>query len=126
MPQSVTKAMLIGHHLDLCTNNIDMETNDNGIRLWSFADQNHHRIENSIRPSSQRLIHTWRSATGFEKRIDYVLTSKFIQKYVTKCRVRRGSSNLFETDHYLLETALYLPSKRKLRKNNVQKCLKIC
>ena len=105
------------------TNNINMATNDNGIRLLSFADQNRYRIENTIRPSKQRLIHTWRSGTGFEKRIDYVLTSKFLQKYVTKCRVRRGSSNLFETDHYLLETALYLPSKRQLRKNNVQKLL---
>ena len=99
-----------------------METNDNEIRLLSFADQNRYRIENGMRPSNQRLIHTWRS--GFEKRTDYVLTKKFIQKYVTKCRVRRGSLNLFETDHYLLETALYLPSKPKLRSNNVQKMFK--
>ena len=82
--------MVIGHLGP--TNNIDMETNDNGIRLLSFADQSRHRIENSIRPSKKRLIHTWKSGTVFEKRIDYVLTNKFIQKYVTKCTVRRGSS----------------------------------
>ena len=115
MQQSVTKLWSsLGP-----TNNIDMETNDNGKRLLSFADQNRYRIENSIRPSKQRLI--WRSGTGFEKRRDYVLTSKSKQKYVTKCIVRRGSSNIFETDHYLLETALYLPSKRQLRKNKCPK-----
>ena len=48
-----------GHWSSLgSTNNIDMETNDNGIRSLSFADQNRYRIENSIRPSKQRLIHT--------------------------------------------------------------------
>ena len=44
------------------TINIDIETNDNGIRLWSFADQNRHRIK-----TTQRLIHTRRSGTGFQK-----------------------------------------------------------
>ena len=97
------------------TNNVNMKTNDNGKRLLAFAEQNNHRLENSIRPSKQRLINTWLSPNGFEKRIDYILTSKFLQRYVTKCRVRRGSSLLFDTDHWLLEVALYLPSKKKLK-----------
>ena len=97
------------------TNHGEPDTNNNGNRLLSFAERNTLRLENTIRPSKPRLIKTWVSGTGFEKRLDYFLTSSIMKKYVTKCRCRRGSSLLYVTDHYLLEMALYLPTKKELK-----------
>ena len=85
------------------TNN-KMETNNNGHRLLKFSENNNMRLENSIRPSTkgEKRINTWVSPTGFEKRLDYILTSQFIHKYVNKFIVRPGSSEAYETDHLLL------------------------
>ena len=54
------------------TNN-NLPTNDNGTRLLKFAENNHLRLENTIRPSTkgERHINTWVSPNGFEKRLDY-------------------------------------------------------
>ena len=99
------------------TNN-SLPTNDNGTRLLNLAENHQLRLENTIRPSTkgEHHINTWQSPKGFEKRLDYFLTSKFIQRHVTKCIVRRGSSQMFDTDHFLIETTLHLPSISQLKK----------
>ena len=107
------------------TNN-DLPTNDNGTRLLKFAENHHLRLENTVRPSSkgERRINTWSSPKEFEKRLDYVLTSKFIQRFTTKCIVRRGTSKMFDTDHFMIETSLRLPSITQLKKQRKKKLMK--
>ena len=101
------------------TNN-NLKTNDNGERLLKLAESQKFTVENTIRPSTkgEKRINTWISAKGFEKSLDYVLTSKCVHKYTVKCIVRRGSSKGFDTDHLLIETSLQIPSVKQLKKNN--------
>ena len=85
--------------------NKNLPINNNGTHLLNLAENHHLQLENTIRPSTKgkHHINTWQSPKGFEKRLDYFHTNKFIQ-HVTKCIFRRGSSQMFDTDHFLIES----------------------
>jgi len=50
-----------------------------------------------------RITHkyTWYSNNGKTRKIDFILTEPFVQKYMTNCRVYRGIN--IDTDHRLLK-----------------------
>ena len=56
--------------------------------------------------------YTWYSNDGRTRKIiDYVLAERYVQQYITDCRVRRGIN--IKTDHRLLKTTLRTPTTRK-------------
>ena len=68
---------------------------------------------NSLYDCKQIHRHTWYSPTGFTKIIDYILAEWHIKKLSSNCRVYRGASIPFETNHRLLALSCSFPSKRK-------------
>ena len=50
---------------------------------------------------------------GFTKRVDYILAEWHIKKLSSNCRVYRGASIPFETNHRLLSLSCSFPSKSK-------------
>lgn len=77
------------------------ETSGNGHRLLTFCNEVGLFLENTTK--FQKAQATWRSATGFTKRIEYIACGRFLRDRSLSCGVRRGSSQLFTSDHYLLE-----------------------
>ncbi len=94
----------------LGTNNDDLETNDNGMRLLTLSKECDLYIMNSFYHSKSIHRHTWYSPTGFTKRVDYILAEWHIKKLSSNCRVYRGASIPFETDHRLLALSCSFPS----------------
>lgn len=103
---------------------VGKQTNANGERLLKFCDSLGFTLENTRRHRIAKP--TWRSATGYTKRIDYIVTDKFLRLRTLNCRTRMGSSLWFTTDHYLQECNLRLPKsikqlKRECKKSNSNK-----
>ena len=97
-------------------NNYDRATNDNVMRLLKFADENHPILENTKRLSKRIHTNTWskNSSTGiFEKRIDYFAIPKFIRNFCVGCRVYRGKSASYDTDHKMIQMTLQVPKNRR-------------
>ena len=51
--------------------------------------------------------------TGQVKRLDYILTRKYISRFITSCRAYRKASSLFDTDHYMVKMSLRYPTTNK-------------
>ena len=85
--------------------NDDLPTNDNGTRTLSFCQHFNLFILNSLFAMPEIHRHTWYSPTGFSKRIDYIMAEWHIKRFATNCRVYRGASIPFESNHRML--ALY-------------------
>ena len=83
-------------------NNDDCVTNKNGEMLVQFCEEMELSAMNTIYQTKIIHRHTWRMPTGFTKRIDYFLVDNFIRKCSTNCRVYRGASVDYESDHFLL------------------------
>ena len=97
----------------LGANNDDRATNDNGNRLLSLSEECKLYLINSFYYCKQIHRHTWYSPTGFSKIIDYILAEWHIKKLSSNCRVDRGASIPFQTNHRLLALSCSFPSKRK-------------
>ena len=100
-----------GYWTYLGRNNDDLETNDNGTRLLTLAEECKLYIMNSLFESKPIHRHTWYSPTGFSKRVDYILTEWHIKKLSRNCRVYRKASVPFESDHRLLVLNCSFPSR---------------
>uniref|UniRef100_A0A914XFE1 Endonuclease/exonuclease/phosphatase domain-containing protein n=1 Tax=Plectus sambesii TaxID=2011161 RepID=A0A914XFE1_9BILA len=86
-------------------------TNDNGLRLLSFAAANDLMIGNSIfqHPLKHRL--TWRNPAGKDSAIlDYVLINRRFRSTLGNVRVMRGFD--CGSDHYLVRARLRLRLQR--------------
>ena len=94
---------------------IDDETcNDNGSRLKQLCRSERLCMVQTYFdvPLNERF--TWYSNDGKTKRVlDYILTEKFIQQYVTNCFV--ASDCHIESDHRLIVTNLSTPSTKRAR-----------
>ena len=93
----------------------DNKSNDNGQRLKSFCRT--HKLCMSSTFFKHRKVHryTWYSNDGKTRKvIDYVLAEKFVQQYMTDCRVYRGVT--IDSDHRLLQATLCTPATRKTRR----------
>ena len=82
--------------------NDDLETNNNGRRLASFCEEHKLSLMNTKFQTKDIHRYTWVSPTGYRKRIDYFACNAFIEQCVTNCRVYRGASTEYESDHRLL------------------------
>jgi hypothetical protein len=94
---------------------VDAECNDNGERLKDFCRSHEVGIASTF--FKHRMLHryTWYSNDGKTRKIlDYVLAEKYLQKYITDCRVRRGYN--FDSDHRLIKTELVTPCTKKARR----------
>lgn len=93
----------------------DPECNDNGDRLKSFCRSNLLHMSNTF--FKHRMLHryTWYSNDGITRKvIDYILVEKYVQNYMTDCRVYRGIN--IDSDHRLLKATMCTPATRKARK----------
>ena len=91
----------------------DHQYNDNGYRLKQFCRNKQLCIASTF--FKHRILHryTWYSNDGKARKIlDYVLAERYVQQYITDCRVKRG----FSVDHYLLQTTLITPIPRNARR----------
>ena len=88
--------------------------NENGQRLKSFC-----RAQNLFLPQSHfshpmELRYTWYSCDKKTKKvIDYVLTNKFVQQYITDCVVKPNIE--VDSDHRVLVTSLRTPINKASR-----------
>ena len=92
-------------------NNDPVPTNGNGRRLISLCETNNLSIMNSMYHTKTTHRATWYMRTGFKKRTDYILAEGHIKKYTSNCRVYRGASIPFESDHRMLAMTCYFPTK---------------
>ena len=93
----------------------DSNCSDNGGRLKSFCRS--HKLCISSTFFKHRMLHryTWYSPDKKTRKVnDYTLTEKYVQQYVTDCRVRRQYN--FDSDHRLLITSMRTPCTRKARR----------
>ena len=98
-------------------NNYDQVTNDNGQRLLKFSEQNGFALENTKRQAKKIHTSTWsKIAQGgkiFEKRLDYFILPKFIRNLCAGCRVYRGRSASYDSDHKMVQLTLQVPTTRR-------------
>lgn len=93
----------------------DPECNDNGDRLKSFCRSNLLHISSTF--FKHRMLHryTWYSNNGVTRKVlDYILVEKYVQSYMTDCRVYRGVN--IDSDHRLLKATMCTPATRRARK----------
>ena len=93
----------------------DSDSNDNGNRLKSFCQS--HQLSMSNTFFKHRMLHkyTWYSNDGRTRKIiDYILVEKYVQRYMTNCRVFRGVN--IDSDHRLLKATMCTPATGKARR----------
>ena len=90
------------------------ETNNNGERMLAWCLQNKMKITNSTFRTKRIHRETWRNPiTGKWKRIDYICTSLWVEKFVSSCRVYIAPSRLFDTDHRVVVMDIRFPTTKK-------------
>ena len=93
----------------------DDECNGNGTRLKSFCREKKLGMASTFFDYPRERRYTWFSPDKHtRKKSDYVLTEKYVQRYVTDCST--NSSLDFDTDHRILITALDTPKSKAARK----------
>ena len=58
---------------------------------------------------------TFHSNLGYRRRLDYILCDFFVKKYSTNCRVYRGCSESFESDHMLVVLNCKFPCNTRIK-----------
>ena len=94
-----------------------IKTTENGERMLEWCLKHKMKILNSLFRSKRVHRGTWKNPrSGRWKRIDYICTSEWLQKFTTSCRVFIGPSVLFQTDHRLVVMDIKFPhTKRDLK-----------
>ena len=107
----------------LGNNNSDrIQTNDNGERMLKLCLQNNMRILNSIFRTKRIHRETRRHhGTGDWKRIDYICTTPWLERYVQSCRVHTKASLPYDTDHRLLVMNISFPSTKRDLKHQLSR-----
>ena len=91
-----------------------VKTNPNGESFLKFCSEKKFKIINSIFRTKRIHRGTWlHKPTGQVKRLDYIVTRKYISRFITSCRAFRSSSSLFDTDHYMVRMTLRYPTTFK-------------
>ena len=93
--------------------NDNLETNDNGCHLISMCHKLKLCAVNTMFQTKQIHRYTWVMPTGFTKRIDYFVTDEFLFRCTTNCRVYRGASAEYESDHRLLVLDMKCKTKQQ-------------
>ena len=92
----------------------DTSTNDNGSRLLEFCRDNNLCISNTWFTHKVSRKMTFLSADGkTRKTLDYILCEKWIQQYMTNCRVKNGLH--INSDHKTLVATMKTPYNKKAR-----------
>lgn len=90
-------------------------SNENGIRLISFANANEMVISGTTFPHKDIHKGTWTSPGNlYVNQIDHILTKTRYRKYIQDVRVQRGAD--IDSDHYMV--AVWM--KAKLRHNKIK------
>ena len=95
----------------LGTNNDPLPTNGNGRRLIALCESNNLFMMNTLYATKPIHRVTWYMGTGFKKRTDYILAEGFVKKHTSNCRVFRGASIPFDSDHRMLAMTCNFPTK---------------
>ena len=97
-------------------NNDPNPTSENGHRLLQFAHENNLSIMNTL--FGHKNIHRWsfHSNLGYDRRLDYILGEWFVKRFSHNCRVYRGASKPFESDHKLVVLDCRFPYQKELKK----------
>ena len=105
----------------LGSNNSNMvKTNNNGERFLTFASKYRYKITNSIFRSKRIHRGTWYHAPSKKwKRLDYILVRKFVMRFTKSCRVYRGATKYFQTDHSLLSVEIKFPCKKSRKSTEI-------
>ena len=91
-----------------------VKTNANGELFLKFCSEKKLKIINSIFRTKRIHRGTWlHQPTGLVKRLDYIVTRKYISQFITSCRAYRKTSSLFDTDHYMVKMTLRYPTTHK-------------
>lgn len=92
----------------------DTQCNDNGTRLKTFCRSQRLSMLQTYFDIPLEERYTWHSNDGATTRVlDYVLSEKFVQQYVTDCVVEDKYE--FESDHRLVVTSLLTPKSKSAR-----------
>ena len=92
----------------------DDDCNDNGYRMKNFCRSHTLGIASTFFDHEMENRWTWYSPDQKTKRInDYVLTEKFVQRYMTDCIALPEAD--FNSDHRILVTEMNTPKTKKAR-----------
>ena len=96
-------------------------TSPNGTRLLNFSKEQNLFVMNSF--YGYKDIHRWTfySNLGYKRRLDYMLCEGFVKRFTTNCRVYRGCSDGFDSDHRVLVLDCSFPSKKQRKRIFKQK-----
>ena len=96
--------------------------NDNGARLKNLCRSKRLCMASSFFEYPQTNRFTWYSPDKrTKKKIDYVLTEKFVQQFIKSCKAEPDFD--FDSDHRILITELLTPMTRRARwKQKESKC----
>ena len=97
-------------------NNDPNPTSENGHRLLQFAQEHKLSILNTF--FGHKDIHRWsfHSNLGYQRRLDYIMGEWFIKRFSHNCRVYRGASNPFESDHKVVVLNCCFPYQKEIKK----------
>ena len=97
------------------TNIIEDENySDNGYQRKNLCRNKQLCMSSTFFKHRKLHRYTWYCNDGQTRKIlDYILAEKYVQQYITDCRVMAGFDA--DSDHHLLKTALYTPSTRQAR-----------
>ena len=91
-----------------------VKTNENGELFLKFCFEKQLKIINSIFRTKRIHRGTWpHKPSGQVKRLDYIVTRKYLSRFITSCRAYRSASSLFDTDHYMVGMTLCYPTTHK-------------
>ena len=91
-----------------------VKTNENGELFLKFCFEKQLKIINSIYRTKRIHRGTWsHKPTGQFKRLNYIVTRKYLSRFITSCRAYRSASSLFDTDHFMVGMTLCYPTTHK-------------
>ena len=91
-------------------NSSHVKTNTNGELFLKYCSEKKLKIINTFFRSKRIHRGTWvHQPTGLVKRLDYIVTRKFISRLITSCHAYRKTSSTFDTDHYITHKRKSLP-----------------
>ena len=95
-------------------NSSRINTNTNGELFLKYCSEKKLKIINTIMRSKRIHRGTWvHKPTGLVKRLDYIVTRKYISRLITSCRAYRKTASIFDTDHFMVMMSLRYPTTHK-------------
>ena len=92
-------------------------TSFNGTKLLETAECNQLYILNTMF-ATRSNEHRWsfHSNLGYKRRLDYIVTDRYVKRATTNCRVYSMQSQIFDSDHRIVVMTANFPTRKQVHK----------